>query len=824
MLKLLRRVTLRRAGRLTKPAMKHLPALLIIPYLALAQAAPEATERFIEAEQFAARSPDDGSFAAVVRDAQARSGKAVSRFFGKGHAVYSLDVPIPGALHLWVRYVANRDQDFTWAMDREDGDAVRSAARKSVLQGTGNLQSWQWARLGQVELPAGPHRLTVFAAPVRLDCFWLTSGEEAPPEIGTGGTRSWEEMRRHLENPIEPVAPAWLEEADAYQLPAWYDAIRVCAHTRLSWKTRERFPAFEEAGRMLHSIGFGEICRHIKGGGEPAWWPSAVGASLPETATRNFARDLIEEAHENGCRILVYYRHMEDESLAVEHPGWRALDQSGAPVMKRGPFLCLNSPYADFVEARLVELAKLGADGFLFDEAHMVKPLCWCSFCREGFQGITGLAYPETEEPYNVAYQKAIEYRNTVLERVFRQWRGAIHRTNPECVLVIGSNTYPAMNDRHTTHRLWRVADAMKSEFNLPARTGNNRIFAADPSLALPEADARIALGYTIDRDACDGRPPHIWTHGIASPSEMRYATAGMITHGAVANLDNQEQDIPDLELFGPAVELGNRAAPAFTGTRPLRWAAVHFSEHARDHFLPDEAEAWRQVLYPVYGAFTALLRARLPVGIVTDSQLEQGKLDGYRVLFLPAPACLTGPMRQAVTALRARGGLVVEQDPGWEWHRPGDGMKESSDALLAALGEASALAPVRATGGPGRMHVVPFGSADGKRLTIALVNDFSWVQTGKLREGKGKGKAGQAESGSRSVEGQDEGSVGSAAGQEPPPCEGVGLEVRWPAEPSRVLDVVTGLALEPVAVPGGFRLDLPAFDCWCVVSVEWGR
>jgi len=626
---------------------------------------------------------------------------------------------------------------------------------------------------------------------------------------------------RSLGDPIEPVTPAWLAEADAYRLPAWYDAIRVCAHTRLGWPMKEQTPeAFARAGQLLHSIGFLEISRHIKSGGEGAWWPSATGAVLPEAAERNYAQEIIDEAHRNGCRIIVYHRHMEDKALAAQHPDWRARDGEGRTVTRRGPMLCLNSPFADAVQARLVELAKMGADGFYFDEVHMNKPICWCSTCRRGFEKATGIEYPAAPEPGDPAYQKAIEYRNTVIERVFRKWRAAIHRINPDCVMLVGSNTYPAMNDRHTTHRLWRIADAMKSEFNLPTRTGNNRIFSADKSLALPEADARLALGYTIARDACAGRPPHIWTHGIGDATSMRYATAGMLTHGAVANLNNLEEGIPDQELFGPAVEMGNRVAPAFAGTRPLRWAAVHFSELARDHYLPDEAAAWKQVLFPVHGAFTALLRAHLPVGIVTDSQLEQGRLDGYRVLFLPAPAHLTGPMRQSVAAFKERGGLVVEQQPAWQWHRPGDGMEKSSSAFLSALDAHAAHAPVRASGGPKNMHMAAFQTPDGKRLTVSLANDFSWIQTDT--HVKKKSKSVESRPPVNDVEGQNQSAIGSGPRQEPPPCTGVQITVRLPGKPIGVKDMVTGQELKPILLPDGFRLDLPDFDCLCVVAIEF--
>ena len=55
------------------------------------------------------------------------------------------------------------------------------------------------------------------------------------------------------------------------------------------------------------------------------------------------------------------------------------------------------------------------------------------------------------------------------------------------------------------------------------------------------------------------------------------------------------------------------RIAPAFAGARRLGWAAVHFSEYARDWDMLLRKEAWRNVVHPTYGMFTTLLRARLP-------------------------------------------------------------------------------------------------------------------------------------------------------------------------------------------------------------------
>jgi hypothetical protein len=800
--------------------------------LAAAQpaAVPVAVGRRVEAEQPASRDSRDRSFAQVVRSPALSGGAGLSRFFLPGSVSYTLAADRDATWYLWVRYAANQDQTLRFALPAGEA-SDRDRATRGTLPATGDLDTYRWGRLGAMALPAGTHRLTVFSAPVRLDCFWLGPVDRAPVDPAPADAAA--AARSFLAAPLEPIVPAWLAEADAYTLPAWYEATRVCAHTRLSWPMRSRHPeTWAEAGRLLHGIGFEALARHLKSGSEGAWWPSRVGAVLEEARTRDFAREIIAEAHAHGCRIFVYHRHMEDEAVAREHPGWRARDGRDRPVTRRGPMLCLNTPYADFVQTRLVELAERGADGFYFDEVHMVKPLCHCAACREGFTRATGLAYPAGDDPAEPAFARAVEYRNTVLEQVFRRWRTAIHRANPAAVLLIGSNTYPAMHDRHTTHRLWRIADAMKSEFNLPVRTGNNRVFARDRALALPAVDARLALAWTLDRDACDGRPPHVWAHGLPDATHALFATAGLLAHGQVANLDQREEEIPDPERFRAAVALGARVSPALAGSRPLRWAAVHFSEHARDHHLPDESAAWRQVLYPVYGAFTTLLRARLPVGLVTDSQLEQGRLDGYRVLFLPAPQHLTERMRAAVAAFERGGGRVVAQHPGWEWHRPDGGMAAGAAALRAELGPEADRAPVQARGGPETLHVVPYLSRDGRRLTVALVNDFSWVRTGRAepRAAKGpavaRGPAGKAASAakaaaSRSDEGESEGIVGRVAAGPPPPCTGVRLIVRLPVASGAAREVVAEVPLRPQPIADGVAFDLPDFACLSVVTID---
>ncbi len=758
----------------------------------------------IEAEDFSARHPDDGSFAVARFVPGASSGQALLRFFTSGGwCEYDLNVPAEATYHVWLRYAARGRPRIGVGVDVDGPQGLKPVQ----LEPSGGLDGqWRWQRLTTVRLKAGPHRLVLGAAAVRPDCLFVTRSSAAPGDdvvVRRVRVPDDPEVRAKLARPIEPVSPDWLRQEVHYQLPAWYDGIRVCVHTRLSPRYMDK-PIFLQAAAAFRSLGFREMARHVKTGEEGAWWPSAVGAVLPSARQRNWAKQIIDNAHRQGLRIIVYYRHMEDRWAAEQHPDWLCRRPDGRPARaSRGNYTCFNSPYADFVLKRLLELVDMGADGFYFDEAHMPRTGCWCSYCRHKFTEQTGLSHPRRVDPYDPVWRKLIDFNNATIERTFLKWRRALHARNPNVVLLVSVNTYPALNRRHLTHRLLRIADSVKTEFSLAARVGNNRIFQTDAGLKPPEPDVRMTLGWDICRDGADGRPPHVWTHGLLDSDSARFATAGMLTHGCVANLDHPENEIPNPDKFAAAVQLGNRVAPYFAGTRPLRWAAIHFSELARDHYLPDEAEAWRKVLYPVYGAYLALLRQRLPVGFVNDSQLEEGRLSGYRVLFLPSTEFLTPGMRRAVERFRRAGGVVVEQKDAWGWHDPNGGQEEAVRAFLKTLAERTEPAPVQVFGGPEKLHAVAF-AGQPNRVTVSLANDFSWVWTGRLDK---LPKDKQREVRSR---------------RPPPPCRGVRVVLRGAGRPRKVFDAVSGRPLDFTFDGKTTTVRVPEFDCLAVVVAEF--
>jgi hypothetical protein len=767
----------------------------LLLFVALSALTSLAQPLVLEAEKPSRKSPAGNEFAVATGESAACGGRVLTRFFKPGVVFYDFTVEKPGVVHVWVRYGAKGARTFRVALDPAEGPPVFQNVQAEATGGFIGPGVWAWVKLASAELGPGKHTIALGNTALRLDCLAITdqAGPITDEALGDrmGKVKLDEETQALLAKSLPPVHPDWLDSATDYRLPKWYDQIRVCLHTRLSpaWMDRE---GFYQAAAGFRQLGAREFVRHIKTGSEGAWWPSEVGAVHPKAQERNIARELIENARQQGTRFIIYHRHMEDAHLAGKHPDWRAVNAHGEPYMKRGPKVCLNSPYADFVQTRLLELVDMGADGFYFDEVHMPKACCWCRFCQKRFEQETGLEPPITTNPGNPIYHRYVDFKNTSVERVFRKWRQAIHARNPECILLIGSNSYPSLTERHTTHRLYRIADAMKTEFKLPIRAKG--MFSPPPGSTPMEPDAKLALGYAVARDAADGRPPHIWCHGLRDEVSAVYATAGMIAHGCVANLDISEKTIPN-EMFRPALTLGNRVSPAFAGSRPSRWALVHYPETARDRYLYKPQDASAPILHPLYGMFRTLLRARLPVGVITDNQLEEPLPTTCRVLLLPTPNALTPGMAVQVQQFAQRGGLVIRNRPSWAWHEP-TGLQPATDALLAALAAGRATAPSHVTGGPATLHAITF-EAGPKRRTVALVNDFLWVKTGRHKPGEKE-----------------------VPPTVPPPCRQV--RVHFPKAPQTVRDLVSGkqLPVQPDGTAG--IVQVPEFGPLAVLVAEW--
>jgi len=593
-----------------------------------------------------------------------------------------------------------------------------------------------------------------------------------------------------------------------YQLPEWFDGNRVQAHTRLLNYLWGEKPIFYTAAEGFQQMGANVFTRFTKTGSGDCWWPSKVGAVLPEAENFNMVQKMIDNAHARGMRMIGYYRHMADKSMAEKHPEWLCRTADGGTFMeggKRPKWLCLNSGFREFIKTRLLEQVDMGIDGFYFDYIHMPgtwlgRPRhissCCCQNCREKFKKIYGRKMPVKPQRTDPETKLLIDFYNRTLIETFEEWTQAVHQKNPDCVMLVSCTFTPGMH--HPAMKgLAEISQSAKTEWN-KAIVWPREI---PKDVLKPDDDMRWAAGFTYLRGASDDRPPHTWIHSIWTKEEALSAAAANLTYGLIANLSINEDEIPKMS-FKPAFDMGNKVSPHLMRTKPMRWAAIHYNEKWRDRLWPDEEKIWKQALWPAYGPFEALCRARLPVNYITDRQLEDGKLNDYKILILPTPTKLTKTQLKQVAQFKTTGGIVLEIDPDIRFHDP-DKHDQYVDDFLKQVLKAAPTPPVKVTGGPDHLHAVVWEKTNKKETTITLLNDFTWFELhSRLRKNP-----------------QDHPELIKAP---PPPVSGVVATLQTNRTPKKVFDAVTGQTFKPIKINNGWQVAVPDFQYMAALVFEW--
>ena len=597
---------------------------------------------------------------------------------------------------------------------------------------------------------------------------------------------------------------------------------RVKGTTRLGIGRWEDTPEFAEAAAAFRALGASAFTRHFKSRDEDPW-------------PKQTWLDMINRARQRQVKIFAYYWHTAEATIAQDpdNEHWVCKDENGNVIVEKVKgddeddddkgriALDITGGYRQIVLNRLLLLAHLGIDGLMFDERHLPPTGCWGSALEDVWRGEMGEEPPPAVDDRDPRYRVYLDFKARRIEDTFLYWRNAVQARYPHVVFIVSTATIPALTDREMTTRLARISDHPKNEYRLAlSHALSKRVFRDHPTLA-PDNHVRQAVGWTVLRDASEGRPPHIWVKGVPNADHAKAAAASLLTFGCVANMDVDEQSLLGTLPPGPgktpidaleaAFALGRDASPHLVDTEPLRWAAVHFAERARNHRDNNHRAAWEQVLWPMVGAFQVLSEEGLPVGVVNDHQLEQGELAGYRLLMIPDREHLTPSQTRVVADFAAAGGTVVDNDRSWVWGDPG-GRAAALAALRAVLLRHAATAPLRISGGPpGRYGV---GYRKGGALVVAVTNDFSWVQiTGRPEE-------------------DDETDVDSVVNPRPPPASrvkvawrrGHGLPEKWDEIPFpriRAIEAISRRTLDIGLDRGGNRVELPRFQEMALLVVS---
>jgi hypothetical protein len=162
-----------------------------------------------------------------------------------------------------------------------------------------------------------------------------------------------------------------------------------------------------------------------------SYFDTRVGIRHPALGF-DLLREQIEACHAAGIRVPIYYSIVWENHMGESHPEWQQLKHSGQPC---GPepfepgwkWMCLNTPYTDYVAAQTEEL--LGAypfDGIFYDIVFQNDPGCYCRYC---FSSMKRLGFnPASDEDQR-------EHSAQVIHRFMARMSGLIRAKAPDATI-----------------------------------------------------------------------------------------------------------------------------------------------------------------------------------------------------------------------------------------------------------------------------------------------------------------------------------------------------------------------------------------------------
>ncbi|MFV0267653.1 MAG: hypothetical protein ACK5HT_11010 [Draconibacterium sp.] len=608
-----------------------------------------------------------------------------------------------------------------------------------------------------------------------------------------------------MDHIVAQTIPARLQKPKGYEQPYWFNSQRVQIHSRVSqYYAHPDHPVYSNWARdVVSRVGANTFTRHIKTNDNPIHWQSTWGQWTELANSRNIIQEAIEEAHNNNCRIIGYYNHYTDGYLRDNYSGYRCKDVNGNDVIKlgRGTMLCFNSPFIDSVAIRLIEFAQMGGNGIYFDEVHMPREGCWCSYCKTKFKAQTGKDAPGTIDVNSQLYKEYQNFNNQSVIEGFKKWREKLEAENPELVMIIGSNTLPKLINRHLNTGLFRLAHAHKTEPEIPMRT----LKSVPKGITPPSPAVWRGLSYNFSRDIADGRPAHYWLPGMSflPASHVKALTAGIISFGNIANPDMKEDLAPDMD-FIPAVEYGNKVSPAFTNTKPLRWLLLHFNEKALEKYLGTSSDGWSNFLSAFYGAYNAAQEQHIPIGIITGPQLKEGFFQDAKVLFLPNIETVSPEQMIKIKEFEKAGGTVISQAPEWNWHLGGDYFESANKSLKSLIDSVSERPLMQSMGGSSFFYANYFvkTQADTIKYLASYSNSLEWIIIGVKNQSEATDKATDL--------------------KQPKPVKRIALTVNRADVPLSVKNVVTGKNIPYKMAGGTLTLDVPEFKDAALIELTY--
>lgn len=641
---------------------------------------------FIEAETLEGRVGDTG-FATVIDEPLGSGGQVLIGLFQKGWADFGVEIPEPGKWTLWAR-CAVPGQKATLALDLDgiNTGTTTGTTLARTNEKTDAPNAYQWRKLTEADLGAGPWRFAVGTGAIRIDCFFLTPDATFQPtdqileQIANAAAAPRGQALSELTHERRITAhPKWLSHAlrPCYAHFEWdkdMDAETWCRRAKESGANCifgcGEMPAGELEGKL-------KPFSHANLNRDPSFqFPEGYDLSY------GWAKEMTDAAHRHGLKIAIYGgAHRTLDPVIVEHPDWRQQDAAGRPY--GSGFGSWHSPYRQAYIDRWVRVAKLARfDGIMIDMLFTgPKGGDYSPWTVEAFQKRFGVEPPREPDPRNLTWQRWIDFQSWTREEMLLDLTEALHAVDPE-IAVIPNQTrgwiYGRTDSNFLTTRAADCCDGLLEEMGWEYRHHWDRPWAWPLESAWQNLflHCRTRPGY--------GQMWHVSTLNYPE-AHARAHSFSMLANGAAPAMVTGG----NWPIMSRIWDHTGGCEPWVENAALVPHVAVHFSEDTLDwHAVPAGEETYLAHMKNVFGIFQAILESHIPVQIITDDDLgDSSVLARHAALVLPNSVCLSDRQAEAITSfVNAGGGLVATFETG---ACDESGFRRKTPALAGLLGAA---------------------------------------------------------------------------------------------------------------------------------------
>lgn len=386
-----------------------------------------------------------------------------------------------------------------------------------------------------------------------------------------------------------------------------------------------------------------------------SYYPTKVGKMHSALIGREDAmRQLVDLCHEAGIDVVGYYSLIHTTLEEERHPEWRLVNGGdGTSPHQRGGrygFCCPNNPeYRQYVREQIKEISEyFTVDGMFYDMTFW-PGICRCPHCQMRFLKETGNSWIPAVENWNDPVFVALQKKREEWIGEFAEYVTAVSKEFMPHASVEHNYAYGVAGDwnQASSERVSQACDYVGGDLHTDIYT------QSFTEKYYRSVTRNQPFEYMISR--CD---ENLGCHTITK-SEMRLKKEVLLTsahHGASFVIDAMDpvgtMDSRVYERIGKVFEQTIPYEPYFEGA-PIEDVAVYYSPTGRYRRNGRQGHTRSCSV----NLMRTMIQNNVPVGVI--SNLNSGRMSGYKMVFAPALAGLDDQCRHNICEYVKDGGVL---------------------------------------------------------------------------------------------------------------------------------------------------------------------